>query len=170
MKQFILILFLVIAMSENTNAQTTPAKPCTAPECSQFDFWLGEWELTYNDTAHATNHITKEMGGCMVHEHFNDAANSYTGESWSVFNTKTKKWQQTWVDNQGAYIVLTGEFKDGKMTLITEPVAMPDGTKTQNRMVFYNITHDTFDWDWEATNDGGNVWKINWRIHYRRKT
>ena len=156
-------------MSENTSAQTTTPKPCTTTECSQFDFWVGEWELTYNDTVHATNHITKEMDGCLVHEHFHDPTNSYRGESWSVFSSKTKKWNQTWVDNQGAYIALTGEFKDGKMILSTEPVTMPDGSRLQSRMVFYNITHNTFDWDWEATTDEGKTWKNNWRIHYKRK-
>ena len=169
MKHLLLLIILSISMSENSNAQATKPKPCTAPECNQFDFWLGEWELTYNDTAHATNHITWEMDGCMVHEHFNDPANSYRGESWSVFNAQTKKWHQTWVDNQGAYIALTGEFREGKMILLTEPVNMPDGTRMQNRMVFYNISHNTFDWDWEATTDEGKTWKNNWRIHYKRK-
>ena len=169
MKLLILTLLIPVLMANTTTAQTPAAKPCTAPECSQFDFWLGEWHLTYNDTIHATNRITKEMGGCVVHEHFDDPAHSYKGESWSVYNPGTKMWQQTWVDDQGEYIVLTGVFKDKKMTLSTIPASMPDGTTLQSRMVFYNIRPNSFDWDWEATTDEGKTWKNNWRIHYERK-
>ena len=157
-------------MSANVLAQTNAPKPCTAPECSQFDFWIGDWSLTYNDTMHAVNRISKEMDGCLIHEHFYDAAKSYAGESWSVYNPLTKLWQQTWVDNQGGYIVLTGVFKDGRMTLFTEPAPMTGGGKQQFRMVYYNITADTFDWIWESTIDEGKTWKINWRIHYKRKS
>ncbi len=156
-------------MSASVDAQTGKPKPCAAAECSQFDFWVGEWNLTYNDTVHATNYITKEMSGCVIHEHFDDPAHAYKGESWSVYSPAKKIWQQTWVDDQGACIVLTGEFKDGKMTLFTQPVAMPDGSTLQNKMVYYNITPNSFDWDWEATTDEGKTWKNNWRIHYKRK-
>lgn len=166
-KAFVLLTIIMLtAMSDTINAQQQ--KPCTAPECSQFDFWLGDWRLTYNDTSHATNTITKEMNGCVIHEHFNDEVKLYHGESWSVYNPKTKLWQQTWVDDQGEYIVLTGTYSDGKMTLTTEP-AMNNGVKIINRMVFHNITKDSFDWEWEATIDEGKTWKNNWHIHYQRK-
>lgn len=153
---------------ETVLAQAATHKPCSAAECSQFDFWLGDWELTYNDTVHATNRITKEMDGCLIHEHFRDPTNKYTGESWSVYNPKIRKWCQTWVDNQGGYIVLTGVFSNGRMVLFTEPLTL-NGTTTQNRMVFYNITPYSFDWDWDATTDEGKTWVNKWRIHYHRK-
>ena len=168
-KSAVFTLFILISMSGNSVAQSAAPKPCTAAECSQFDFWIGEWDLTYNDTVKATNRITREMGGCVVHEHFNDPSNAFTGESWSVYNPATKKWQQTWVDNQGGYIVLTGAYQDGRMILTTEAVKMPDGTTKQSRMVFDNITPDSLDWDWEATTDEGKNWKNNWRIKYKRK-
>ncbi len=168
MKQFLLILLISFIMADISDAQTK-SKPCSAPECSQFDFWLGTWDLTYNDTMHAENHITKEMDGCVVHEHFYEAAKSYKGESWSMYNMQTKLWQQTWVDNQGGYITLTGEFKEGKMVLLTEPAAQADGTNKQYRMIYYNITANSFDWNWEATIDDGKTWASNWRIHYERK-
>lgn len=153
-------------MAEAQNTQAP--KPCSAEECSQFDFWLGDWDLTHSDTVHATNLITKEMDGCVVHEHFNDPSNNYRGESWSMYSPALKKWQQTWVDNQGAYIVLTGTFVNGEMTLTTEP-QMLKGVKTISRMVYYNIKKDSLDWRWEASTDEGKTWKQNWLIHYKRK-
>lgn len=166
---FLLFILVALLAAGKLTAQNTPAKPCTAPECSQFDFWLGHWTCTYSDTMHGTNYVTKEMGGCTIHEHFNDPSTSFTGESWSVYNPQRKIWQQTWIDNQGGYIVLTGEFKNGKMLLYTEPQQMPDGTRKQSRMVYYNITPTAFDWDWDATTDEGKTWKNNWRIHYKKR-
>lgn len=152
-----------------TEVQNTPLpQPCTAPECSQFDFWLGKWDLIDNDTVKASNVITKEMDGCMIHERFNNPAKNYKGESWSMYSPGLKKWQQTWVDNLGTYITLSGVFENGEMTLYTEPHTS-NGMKTIKRMVYYNIKKDSFDWRWESSMDDGKTWQENWLIHYKRK-
>ena len=109
------------------------------------------------------------MGQCGLQENFNDPVNKYSGMSWSVYNPQRKVWQQTWIDNTGAYIALTGEFKDGKMILSTQPRSMPNGKKMVSRMVYSNITKNSFEWVWEATTDEGVTWVPNWKIHYRRK-
>jgi hypothetical protein len=82
---------------------------------------------------------------------------------------RSGKWKQTWVDNQGSYLDFTGEFKDGQMILGRE-VQKKDGTKIMQRMVFKNITPNSFDWSWEASNDGGKTWQVQWPIHYTRKS
>ena len=63
------------------------------------------------------------------------------------------------MDNQGSYLDFVGEFnaKDGQMILARES-AKPDGTKSMQRMVFKNISHDEFDWSWEASSDEGKNW------------
>ncbi|MES1219699.1 MAG: hypothetical protein ABUT20_29635, partial [Bacteroidota bacterium] len=94
---------------------------------------------------------------------------SYKGMSWSMYNPKTAEWQQTWVDNKGGYIVLTGKFINGEMTLSTQPMVTPKGNKIVSRMVFYHIKPDSFDWNWENTSDEGKTWKLNWQIHYQRR-
>jgi hypothetical protein len=149
-------------------AQAPPAKPCTSPESSQFDFWLGNWDLTYNDSVHASNTITRELGDCVIQENFKDPVTKLNGKSWSVYNTRLKKWQQTWVDNQGGYIVLTGGMENGNMILSTFPFKTPKGTTVQNRMIYSNIKPDSLDWSWESTNDEGKTWTVNWKIHYKR--
>src|SRR5687767_7290411 len=88
-------------------SQTSP-KPCSASEALQFDFWLGDWDATWGDTLHGTNHVEKILGSCAIQENFTDPRLNFIGKSWSVYNANTKQWQQTWVDNQGAYIALTG--------------------------------------------------------------
>src|SRR3982751_6022284 len=118
MKKYFLslaILFTTIAVIAQ-NAQ----KPCSSPEASQFDFWVGNWNLFSGDSSSGTNTIYKIMGGCTVQENFSNPKTGYDGKSWSVYNPAAKLWQQTWVDNQGGYIDLSGKFEDGKMTLKTQ--------------------------------------------------
>jgi len=169
MSRYIYLPGLALLFATSAIAQSTATKPCSAPECRQMDFWVGDWNLTHSDTVHAENHITKEMDGCLIHEHFHSPSTGYTGESWSMYNVQRKLWQQTWVDNQGAYIALTGTLKDGKLTLHTESAQQPGGKTKQNRMVYHNITNTSLDWDWEETTDAGKTWINKWHIHYSRK-
>jgi hypothetical protein len=151
-----------------TEAFSQKPAPCSSAEALQFDFWIGEWDLTYNDTMHASNVIRKQMGSCVIEENFEDPSNKYSGKSWSVYSPQLKKWQQTWVDNAGAYLDFTGEFKEGKMQLNREFIN-PKGIKIMQRMIYYNITKDALDWNWESSNDNGITWVLNWKIHYQRK-
>ena len=162
----ILLLFLVnISFAQQQ-------QPCTAPECSQFDFWIGEWNLTWQnengDTLHGFNSIKKILAGCVIEENFNGLqASPLIGKSVSVLNNATKKWKQTWVDNQGGYLDFVGEFKDGKMIL--NRTAEQKGKKFLQRMVWYNISESQLDWNWERSDDNGKTWQTNWQIHYERK-
>jgi hypothetical protein len=83
-------------------------------------------------------------------------------------------WQQTWIDSNGGYINLTGGMNGDSMILFTEertvPASVSPTGKLKNRMVYYNIRKDAFDWSWEASTDGGKSWKSNWLIHYKRKS
>jgi len=70
-------------------------KPCSAAEIKQFDFWIGEWELTWSDSLDGTNRVEKVMDGCTLQENFYDPRMKYVGKSWSVYNPNKKEWQQT---------------------------------------------------------------------------
>ena len=166
-KYLLALVFLTAAFSsESQNVQ--PVKPCSVPESSQFDFWIGNWDLMWNDTSHGTNNIVKIMDGCAVNENFLDPAINYRGSSWSMYNPQAKEWQQTWIDNQGGYIDLAGTFENNAMTLFTETTTDAAGKKIRYRMLYYNITQDKFDWSWDSTYDDGKTWKPNWAIHYQR--
>ncbi len=153
--------------------QQIPPGRCATPEARQLDFWIGDWELTWKNPdgtpARGTNRIEAELGGCVIHENFQGAgAQPLIGRSYSVFSPQKKQWQQTWVDNSGGYLDLVGEFADGKMVLTREGI-LGNGKPGRQRMVFYNIAKDQFDWDWETSEDGGATWVKRWQIHYTRK-
>lgn len=168
-----LYILVVICSAITSFSQTPNQKACSSPEASQFDFWVGDWIATWSDTLHGTNHIEKMLGNCTVHENFSDPNKNYLGQSWSVYNANYKKWQQTWVDNQGGYIALTGGLVGDSMVLTTTersvPTTVSPSGKIVTRMVYYSIKPDSFDWSWEASIDSGQTWKQNWLIHYKRK-
>jgi hypothetical protein len=153
--------------------------PCAQPESSQFDFWVGDWDLEWpagqggtsaDKPGRGRNTITRILGGCVIQESFVSPSNDFHGLSHSVYNPNTKKWNQTWVDDQGSYIALDGQFADGKMELRTAPRTGPQGKTVINRMVFFNITKDSFDWSWQSSLDGGTTWKDLWNIQDLRMT
>jgi hypothetical protein len=164
---FICLLFVFISVS----GFAQQPKPCSDPNANQFDFWLGEWQATWKDStqasgeAHATNNISKILGGCVIFEQFNSPA--LMGKSHSVYNIRTGKWHQTWVDNQGAYLDFIGEWEGDKM-ILSRSVEIK-GKKVMQRMVWHNISPEAFDWNWEGSKDTGKTWNVNWQIRYTRK-
>ena len=175
----ILVVLLVFQLSPlavmGPSATSAQTNPCSAPQQKQFDFWVGEWDLTWPgqnnaETGHGTNSIKRVLDGCVVQENFSGAdAMHLRGTSLSTFDARAGKWKQTWVDNEGGYLDFVGEFKDGQMILQREGIR-PDGTKVLQRMIWKNITGNGFDWSWEASSDGGKTWQINWPIHYKRRS
>lgn len=154
-------------------AQAPQQPPCSSAESRQFDFWHGDWELTWKNPdgtqAKGSNRVESVLGGCATHENFTGAGPQPSlGRSYSVWSPRLKKWQQTWVDSGGGYIELAGEFADGKMVLLREG-QLAGGKMGRQRMTFYNIAKDDFDWDWETSEDAGMTWTLRWRIHYTRK-
>lgn len=164
----IMFAFAVSLSTELVEAQTETAdRPCSAPEASQFDFWIGKWDLVWNDTMTGTNVITKELDGCVIHESFSNPIENFDGRSYSVYDPSKKLWRQTWVDNQGNYLDFEGGFENEIMTLGRTFVG-PKGKTVMQRMTFYDISDDSLHWSWESSLDGGKNWKQLWLIHYKR--
>ena len=167
---FVLSLFCAPCLLAQQTA--SPSDPCHAAQQKQFDFWVGEWDLTWpgdnGQTGHGTNSITRVLDGCVVMENFSGGSSmTLRGTSVSTFDARAGRWKQTWVDNEGGYLDFVGDFKDGQMILQREMTR--NGEKILQRMVWKNISPNEFDWSWEASTDGGKTWKVNWPIHYKRR-
>jgi hypothetical protein len=168
------LMFLTLSLfSVSIFSQDENQKPCSSPEADQFDFWLGEWKAEWKNSdssmAEGTNTIKKILGGCTIAENFDGKpGNDLIGKSFSAYNPVIKKWQQTWVDNYGSYMVFTGGFENDKMILERE-IINREAKKIKQRMVFYNIEKNNFDWNWEKSVDDGKTWELSWEIHYSRK-
>jgi len=143
---------------------------------TELDFWLGAWTATWNGGA-GTNHLERILGGHVIHERFEggqlDATRELVadgerlhGQSWSVFEPGRKIWRQTWVDDQGGYLELVGDWVDACFALVRD--APERGEHARQRMVFRDIAPDHFRWTWELSLDGGATWTTGWEIDYRR--
>lgn len=137
----------------------------------QFDFWLGEWELTWADHGRGHNSVTRILGDKIIREKFTSLHDDHTapfqGMSVSVYNEASGQWKQTWVDNQGNYLDFVGGVQDGDMILSRQ--TMVEGKPAQQRMVWTNIQSASLDWYWQLSEDAGQSWQTLWHIHYRRQ-
>jgi len=90
--------------------------PCEGiPEASAFDFWLGRWEVRMPDgTLIGTNTITKDDGGCAIHERWEGAGGS-TGSSVSFYLPSRDEWRQVWTGSGGTLFDITGKAGNGSM-------------------------------------------------------
>jgi hypothetical protein len=144
---------------------TAPAAPPQAAR--QFDFWLGDWDVSWGDQR-ATNSVTAILGGAVIQEQFDGRPSAdWQGMSVSVYDPRRAEWRQTWVDSQGNYWAFTGGFADGRMTLSTDDVR--DNRPVKLRMTFYNLAADSLDWSWERSDNGGESWTVLWQLHYERR-
>src|ERR1700761_4900035 len=151
--------FLVLAcmfLATAAHAAPAPAVPCSAPEYRQFDFWLGDWDVT-NPAGKVAghNHVTKEYGGCVLQEHWTGAGGSL-GSSFNIYDPVRKVWHQTWVDNGGTLLEIEGGLKAGSMVMTGEQL-QADGTKLLNRIT-WTPKDGKVRQHWETSVDGGKTW------------
>lgn len=144
------------------------------PEEEYFDFWIGEWNLTWQDSdttiGTGKNVVARILNDKIIKENFEGLTGQnkgFIGKSWSVYNPQTKEWNQTWVDNQGAYLDFWAEYSGDKRMFVRK-FKGPKGKEVYQRMVFRDIKSDSFTWDWESSLDGGESWKLQWQIQYKR--
>ena len=96
------LLLLALAMFACSAPEQVTDSNRKAPEASQFDFWLGEWELTWGDSGSGTNTVTAILDSVVTAEFFDGRPSiPLVGKSYSVYVAREGKWKQTWVDNDG---------------------------------------------------------------------
>lgn len=141
---------------------------CEDPAARQFDFWVGEWNLTWGDDGQGHNVIRPIMGGCVIEENFSAPSGGYFGKSVSAYAVQQGIWKQTWVDNNGSYLDFTGGM-EGNQMILRRQFTNAEGQAVMQRMRFYDIEKDHFDWSWERSLDEGQTWEPVWQIHYERR-
>jgi len=160
---------IVFGMLGGTDAMAQASRPdCTGPEHRQFDFWVGDWEVTAQGGVAGTNLITLRDDGCVLHEHWKGSAGG-TGESWNFYDRSTGLWHQIWIDGTGGVLRFAGRYADGRLALTGESQA-PDGSPVLHKLTFFNNTTDaTVKQVWEQSRDGGSTWKVVFDGLYRKR-
>jgi hypothetical protein len=144
-----------------TAAEKVPvSRDCATAEHRQFDFWIGDWDTFESDApggaSIARARVEPIAQGCALRERY-EQNDGLIGDSILSYDPVRKHWQQTWVTNRGALMVIVGNFKDGALVLQGD-VHLKDGSSVLQRIT----------WKAQGTGvresamlsrDGGKTWK-----------
>jgi hypothetical protein len=154
--------------TQSVAQSATPQSPCPAKvEYRQFDFWLGEWDVTDNGQKIATSSIQNILGGCVVFENYSQA-DGYTGKSFNFYDAGLGQWRQTWVDAFGNVSEFAGEFREGAMRYEGES-HRSNGLKVLRKMILTKLDADHVRQYSERSLDGGKTWTVAYDYLYTRR-
>ena len=147
------------------------AAPCEDPEFKQFDFWVGDWDVSSakDGVQRGTSHVAKEMGGCVVWENWTSAGSPYFGKSYNTYNLNLKRWEQYWVDNTAGVMFFHGALKDNIMDYWTDDVPQNAGGTLLRHLQFFNLGKDKIRQFSQGSNDGGKTWHVEYDLIYTRR-
>ena len=163
----------MLASSIYSHAQKTP---CTSdPSYRQFDFWIGEWDVyAKNGKKAGDSRIELILDSCIILENWKSTSIinglSYSGKSFNTYNSTSKQWQQTWVDNMGGTTeFLEGHYDNNKMIFLTKPFQLTVDTLAVRKLTFYNLEPKKVRQHGEISKDNGLTWSTEYDLEYRRK-
>lgn len=157
MPQVRLILGAALLVALTAGAQTpgnVAAQRCASPEYRQFDFWLGEWDVTQNGKVAGRNSIRSILNGCAISEEWSGTG-GFNGASLNFYNAETKRWHQTWIDSQGQSLALDGQLEGGSIVLQS---AGADSTP-RHRITWTPMADKSVRQFWQVQNAAGSEWK-----------
>ncbi len=168
----ILIVFMFAGFSITTFSQKNP---CSQKEFRQFDFWVGEWNVYGKNKSLAGNSkISHILDSCVILEEWVGATpqNSliYKGKSFNSYNSASKQWQQTWVDNTGNTTeFLRGEATNNSIIYFADKVANGANKSFMRKLTFTKLEEDKVRQLGERSDDEGKTWTVEYDLEYRRK-
>ena len=150
------IIIAVTALICLQAAAQAPTGPCSTENAHEFDFWVGDWEVTANGNLAGHNSIQPILDGCVLQEVWTGAGGS-AGSSFNFYNPRLQQWQQFWVWRNGTTLNLKGAYADGKMVLAGESLDR-EGQTIHNRISWYDNDDGTVRQHWEVSSDAGETW------------
>jgi hypothetical protein len=163
-----LVVALVAGDAGRASGQTPPPQlTCDGAEYRQFDFWIGEWDVTVRGQPAGTSVITSREKGCLIHEQWT-AVRGGTGQSMNFYDRSDGKWHQVWVASNGSVLRFSGGLERGSLAYTSE-ARRPDGTKVLHRLVFTPNEDGTVRQHWTSSTDDGTTWTDAFDGLYRRR-
>lgn len=149
-----------VTTATDASSPTTGASPhCMAAEYHQLDFWIGDWDTFEIEppggSSIARARVEPIAQGCAIHELY-EQADGLIGDSILSYDPVRKQWQQTWVTNRGAIMVLWGNFKNGELVLQGES-HLRDGTSVVQRIT-WKVQDKGVRESAVLSKDGGKTW------------
>lgn len=152
-----------------------PQRPagCVSPESRQFDFWLGEWDVSPSGSTSgvtvAESSITLTDQGCVIIEHWRPFGGGH-GHSINVYDPADQKWHQTWADANGSRTEFSGVLdNEGVLRLDNLGPSAQGQSPGRRRMNFQRIDDRTVRQWGEVFDDAAQTWNVEWDFTYRRR-
>lgn len=173
MKKYLAVL---LALGASLALAQTP--PAPAPVNRDFDFWLGDWNVTTPDGKPAgTNRIEPVAGGRGLYENWEGApppnspagTSGGNGKSLNAFNPAKKQWQQFWIGSGGNVLELSGGLVEGRMVLASAERKLHDGRSAIDRISWTPNADGSVRQLWDQSFDGGKTWTGVFDGHYEKK-
>jgi hypothetical protein len=176
--RFTLVRFALAALSgASIAASATPRSPaasasphCAAAEYHQLDFWIGDWDTFETDAPDgpsiARARIEPIAAGCALRERY-EQTDGLIGDSILSYDPVRKQWQQTWVTNRGAIMMLWGNFKNGALVLEGN-VHLQDGTSVMQRIT-WTREGDAVRESAVLSRDRGKTWSPAFDVVFRKR-
>jgi hypothetical protein len=151
-------------------AATLTSPHCSAKEYHLLDFWIGDWDTFETDApggpSIARARVEPIAQGCAIHELY-EQTDGLVGDSILSYDPVRKQWQQTWVTNRGALMVLWGNFKDGALILEGE-AHLQDGRSVMQRITWQQQDNGVRE-SAVLSKDGGKTWTDAFDVLFRKR-
>jgi hypothetical protein len=157
----LLLVSLAVTAQEDEPDHSAPSPACSSIKHRQFDFWLGDWNVTSNGEQAGTNTIHLINKGCALQENWQGAGpGGVSGTSFNIYDQANDKWHQTWVDSSGTLLELNGGLVNGVMVLQgRRPTS--DGSGVALHRISWTANEDrSVRQFWEASRDDGRNWSV----------
>jgi len=159
------------ASNPGSTSNTPPARPVVACATEtprhQFDFWIGEWDVTTKDGKRAGSSVVESVsGGCALLENWTSGSGGH-GKSLNAWNPSIRQWQQYWIGQDGAPTEFRSSEFDGKSLAFFDREVTD--SLSFSRMTFTPLDASTVRQHAEKTTDGGKTWSTTYDLYYHRR-
>jgi hypothetical protein len=147
-------------------------QPQQRPKCDteahrQFDFWIGEWEVSGADGQKGgENTVSLILEGCVVHESWKGGG--MDGQSFNIYSRTDDKWFQTWVDDIGRILRLSGGMQGDSMVMRGETKLL-SGQTVLDEISWTPLDDGRVKQHWRRSTDGGKEWADAFIGFYAKK-
>ncbi|CAL2105840.1 conserved hypothetical protein [Tenacibaculum sp. 190524A02b] len=162
-------VFIIATFFSKIKAQNQSQIPCSSIEYSQFNFWIGKWNV-YNTKGEliGINNIVKTPNACAIQENWESKSSKSKGTSYNYYNEKDNSWNQVWIDNSGFSLVLKGNFENEKMILKSDLITGEKGTY-KNVIEWKKNEDNSVTQTWNYTDEQGKIIKEVFKGIYKKQ-
>lgn len=131
---------------------------CDTSQYREFDFWLGQWQVSSATSKQLSySKIIQINNGCGLLEEYKTST-GFQGKSLNIFDAQTQQWHQTWIDNTGYLLKLSGGIEGSRMVM-TGTNNSKDGKIILNKITWTPLKNGDVRQHWQTSTTQGKTWK-----------